>query len=232
MDLRAPVGAETTDDFAEDGGGPDLALGYIIGGRYVRIGHEDEELGAPSLDFLEQGLAGRMRHGCRDEGVLELTSSLADADGPADMVADEAHLMAAAEFLLAGISIGDPDVRIATQAGRVFRPARRSPFGGGEGRHSGRCGLDGARGGGLRRRLSDHGLFSRMLMPDSGQGAVSTHFPFVRDLWNKFVFRFIYMGSRGDLRADPPMLGVPMGPLVPQQGDFIRSDFDRKLDHP
>src|ERR1700750_1149379 len=103
MDLGAPVRPEAVGDLSEHDRGTDLALGYVIGGRNLAVGEEYEELAPPGLDLLEQHLSCRMGNGhahqaCqyivglgrvgRQGRVLQAFSSLADPDGPAQMIAD------------------------------------------------------------------------------------------------------------------------------------------------
>ncbi|CCG42838.1 hypothetical protein PHAMO_490001 [Magnetospirillum molischianum DSM 120] len=101
MDLGTPVGAESIGDLAEDDGGPNLALGNIVGGRDLAIGEEDEELRSPRLDLALEDFPGRMSGGDGEQGVeaalclggisdqrrvLELCSSFADTDCPTEMI--------------------------------------------------------------------------------------------------------------------------------------------------
>jgi hypothetical protein len=103
VDLGAPVGAEPIGDLAEHDRGADFALGDGVGCRHFAVAEEDEEPSPPRLDLLDQGLSGGMGDGSGDQtvepafglggiggqgAVLELGSSFADLDRPAQMVAD------------------------------------------------------------------------------------------------------------------------------------------------
>ncbi len=166
MDLGAPVRSEAVCDFAEHDRGTDLALGYVVGRRDVAVGEEDEELAPPCLDLFEQNPACGMRdghpyeagqHGVglgtvgRQGRILQTASSLADADGPTQMVADlrgegpitavdgilnvaqdvgEADLVLLAQFLLSRIAVGDPHIGLVSAQnllGDTARPARGDP---------------------------------------------------------------------------------------------------------
>lgn len=146
MDLCTPVGPEAVGDLSEHDRGTDLAFGYVVGSRDLAVGEEYKELSSPSLDLLEQHLSCRMgnRHAHQagehvvglgrvghQSCVLQAFSSLANPDGPAQMIADfggkshvpavdgilnvaqhmgEADLMLAAQFLLASVPVRDPDI--------------------------------------------------------------------------------------------------------------------------
>lgn len=163
MDLGAPVGAESVGDLAEDDGGPDFPFGDVVGGRHASVGQEDEELGAPRLDLPLQKPSGGVSGGVADQGVeasfglrriggqravLQVGSSLADPDGPSQVVADfwrdhriaavdgvlhvaqnmgETDLMDAGQILLPRIAIRNPDfgpVTVQHGFGDALGPAR------------------------------------------------------------------------------------------------------------
>src|ERR1700756_1889579 len=102
VNVGAPEGPEAVGDLAEDDAGPERAFGAVVGGWNLAIGHEGEELAAPSLGLAHELDAGRggHRHGdeavepslCRgtilcERGVLEVGSPTPDRDGPAEEAA-------------------------------------------------------------------------------------------------------------------------------------------------
>jgi hypothetical protein len=163
VDLGAPVRAEASGDLAEHHRWPDFPFAGVVGCRYPRIFEEDEELRPPGLDRGLQFAAGGMRRGCGNERieapvragvivperrVLELASSPADADRPAQQLAQpgrehriaavdgilhvaqnmgEADLVRRGQILLAGVAVGHPDfgpMLAQHRFGDRFRPAR------------------------------------------------------------------------------------------------------------
>lgn len=162
MDLGAPVRSEAVGDLAEHDRGADLALRDVVGGGDLTVGEKDEEFAPPCFDLFEQHFSSWMRDGHPHQAgqhivslggvggercVFQAASSLADPDGPAQMIADfwgeghvaaidgvlnitqhmgEADLMFAAQFLLSGIAVRDPDIGLMARQyifGDLARPA-------------------------------------------------------------------------------------------------------------
>lgn len=103
MDVGAPERAEAVGDLAEDDAGPECAFGTVVRGRSVAIGHEGEELAAPSFGLtVEFGTGlGDCRHGEQaieptvgggaivgERGVLQRLSPSSDRDGPTQEAAE------------------------------------------------------------------------------------------------------------------------------------------------
>ena len=165
QDAGSPVGAEAVRDLAEGHGRADFLLAAIVGRRHAAVGETDEELAPPGLDQALQLASGRMGGGAPEQrveaalgpggvggerAVLQARSSLADADGPAQVIADlrRDHGVAAVDGVLhvpenVGPSRpgGSAPVPAARRSGRRStpradaRPRRRRPL---PGRGSGR----------------------------------------------------------------------------------------------
>lgn len=117
VDARPPVGSEAVGHLAEDHGGADFLLTDVVGRRHAAVAEEDEELAAPRLDLALQLAASRMGSGDTEQGiqaalgfggvggecaVLQRRSSLADTDGPAQMITEfrRHHAVAAVDGVL------------------------------------------------------------------------------------------------------------------------------------
>lgn len=102
MDAGTPVGAEAAGDLAKHDGGADLTFRNVVGGGYVAVREEDEELRLPCLDLLQQRLArwvgdrrarqpGQFEIGLGgvtgQRGVLQPMSSPGHFDRPSQVVA-------------------------------------------------------------------------------------------------------------------------------------------------
>jgi len=102
MNIGAPERAKAVRDFSEDDAGSERTLSAVVGGRHVAIGHEGEELAAPSFGLAEEFGArlGDHRHGqqtiepaigggriwceCR---IFQCLSPSSDGDRPAQRAA-------------------------------------------------------------------------------------------------------------------------------------------------
>lgn len=69
MDICAPIGPKAIRNLAKDDGGPDFALGYVVGGWHAPVSHEDEELCAPCFNLCLQYAACRMCGGFAQQSV-------------------------------------------------------------------------------------------------------------------------------------------------------------------